>query len=1063
MSMASAQSVASKQSAAATQHAAVAPAADRPPGRTASPISGQLLGLQRTTGNAAVTHMLQGQRPPPSVQPAQAGWKDARAAHGVWNVGKTEVTGIRRYPLQLTGVGMKGAWLKPGGASAHLTSESAAHRAIALVPEHLSETDKVTVLLHFHGYADKPGRPYAGWREHTEDTIHPERTHTVRDVAQDRIEQQMHAAGDNQILGLLPVGGEESQFSSEKDAYNTFSGAAYLDAAIEKLVEVGALKHKVDIAGVILSAHSGGGLTVSSMLDATNAARAGQKPVGRRSTSGARIAEVALFEAIVNDGDYRKVKAWVEGEMNALANLLAGNRPVADKHAEIDKAPRFRAYYGSSYVNFHLELRKAIDHWYDQSFTGSEKAGQRRTNKEVLGPFYSQFVPLFQVIHVGGVGHEEIVRGHALSDKDAADAGSLTDALKAFRHPSASQIPGLGTSAKSAPAKTPAKAKHAPAGEAGPAKKKISDAPKARPKGGTSTPATGASSDTVVTFGPNAKPEAVAAPSLAILKDVISAAGLREAQISSTARSPADQARVMYQNLVKVGVEAQKKLYEPAGDKVIDVFVELRKQGKSPKEIQDGMRDKIIELGPSNVSRHCGDYHVLNVFDVAPSSLGGSKAREAFNAAAKAEEGKRVSKYIPHPPDPGYHFEIKPSGGVGSHATGGGSAGTPAHDEPKLHTDVPKATGGRADKDSSSAAKAALSPARRWKASDATAEYSVSAEEAAFIKTQTPKERAADQAKLKAGKDRLKELRKRAKAGPLGDADKAELSELAALEARVKKASLVLHKKDVEEVLRAAGFSVHDWYSEIVNVTFLGIPLRVHKLLAERLDRAQASLLADAKVNPKKVDADTLRGQLGMDPSASSLRAPAPAVGGKRLSLHTFGLAVDLSYAGNPFIGNESSEAATVIKRATSLVLNSPVDVTGEGLSTKEAFAVLKGASDALATYFSYRSKDKKDALEAKLKDRVARRGEPTDYAGWLSQIKADHKRLAGRGDFSGHSDPAKGFLEFQESVVMALAAAGLTWGGTYNGPKDLMHFDLRNGNPAAIVDKERKSDTPDI
>jgi hypothetical protein len=380
-----------------------------------------------------------------------------------------------------------------------------------------------------------------------------------------------------------------------------------------------------------------------------------------------------------------------------------------------------------------------------------------------------------------------------------------------------------------------------------------------------------------------------------------------------------------------------------------------------------------------------------------------------------------------------------------------------------LHPDVPKAAGGRADKDSSSAVKAALSAARRWKASDATAEYSVSAEEAAFIKTQTPKERAADQAKLKAGKDRLKELRKRAKAGPLGDADKAELSELAALEARANKASLVLHKKDVEEVLRAAGFSVHDWYSEIVNVTFLGIPLRVHKLLAERLDRAQASLLADAKVNPKKVDADTLRGQLGMDPSASSIRAPAPAVGGKSLSMHTFGLAVDLNYAGNPFIGNESSEAATVIKRATSLVLNSPVDVTGKGLSTKEAFAVLKGASEALATYFSYRSKDKKDALEAKLKDRVTRKGEPTDYAGWLSQIKADHKRLVGRGDFSGHNDPAKGFLEFQESVVMALAAAGLTWGGTYNGPKDMMHFDLRNGDPAGIVDKERKSDTPDI
>jgi len=41
----------------------------------------------------------------------------------------------------------------------------------------------------------------------------------------------MHAAGDDQIMGLLPVGGEQSQFSSDDDAYNTFSGATYLDVS----------------------------------------------------------------------------------------------------------------------------------------------------------------------------------------------------------------------------------------------------------------------------------------------------------------------------------------------------------------------------------------------------------------------------------------------------------------------------------------------------------------------------------------------------------------------------------------------------------------------------------------------------------------------------------------------------------------------------------------------------------------------------------------------------------------------------------------------------------------
>jgi hypothetical protein len=247
-----------------------------------------------------------------------------------------------------------------------------------------------------------------------------------------------------------------------------------------------------------------------------------------------------------------------------------------------------------------------------------------------------------------------------------------------------------------------------------------------------------------------------------------------------------------------------------------------------------------------------------------------------------------------------------------------------------------------------------------------------------------------------------------------------------------------------------------------VKVTFLGIGLRVHQLLAERLDSAQAALLGDATVNPGGADAATLGGQLGMYPSTSDLRAPAPAVGGTSLSLHTFGLAVDLNYTGNPFMGNAGPASARVVKRATSLVNDSPVNITDAGLGTKEAFEVLKGASDALVTYFSYRSKENRGALEDKLKGRVTRKGEPTDEPGWLHQIEVDYKALDGRGDFANHNDPAKGFLDFQKSVVLALSAAGLTWGGTYNGPKDMMHFDLRNSGDAALVDKRRKEHTPD-
>ena len=207
-----------------------------------------------------------------------------------------------------------------------------------------------------------------------------------------------------------------------------------------------------------------------------------------------------------------------------------------------------------------------------------------------------------------------------------------------------------------------------------------------RPAGPAVGPSSGKTAEVSITFGPNAKQDAVAASSIAILTDILRAAGLSKATITSTARTAADQARAMYQNLVGAGVAAQRALYGPAGRKVIDTYVALQKEGKSPKEIEDGMRDRIVEIGPSKVSRHCGDFKVLNVFDVGPLSLGGPKARKAFAEAAEAEVGKRVSKFIPWPKDPGDHLEIKPSSAPegATHA-----AAAPAVTAPKPATPEP--------------------------------------------------------------------------------------------------------------------------------------------------------------------------------------------------------------------------------------------------------------------------------------------------------------------------------------------------------------------------------------
>ena len=156
-----------------------------------------------------------------------------------------------------------------------------------------------------------------------------------------------------------------------------------------------------------------------------------------------------------------------------------------------------------------------------------------------------------------------------------------------------------------------------------------------------------------IRFGENAKSEDLTTLSRGVLVDVLRTAALRSALVSSTSRSPRDQARVMYDNLERHGVEHQKKLYGPAGDKVIDVYAASKRAGKRPEDIRFDMEEKIRDLGPSNVSRHAADPRLLNVFDVAPTSIGD---KAGFERAVKGD--RRVAKFLVPPTDPGYHLEV---------------------------------------------------------------------------------------------------------------------------------------------------------------------------------------------------------------------------------------------------------------------------------------------------------------------------------------------------------------------------------------------------------------------
>jgi RHS repeat-associated protein len=127
-----------------------------------------------------------------------------------------------------------------------------------------------------------------------------------------------------------------------------------------------------------------------------------------------------------------------------------------------------------------------------------------------------------------------------------------------------------------------------------------------------------------------------------VLSDIMNASGNSSYRITSTTRSPEDQARIMYDNISKYGKNAQKKLYGSLGDQVIDMYPD-----------KSLMLSKIIEVGPSGVSKHCGDPSLINVIDISPGSI---QNRSSFEEAVRTNSA--VSRYYMPPTDPAYHLEI---------------------------------------------------------------------------------------------------------------------------------------------------------------------------------------------------------------------------------------------------------------------------------------------------------------------------------------------------------------------------------------------------------------------
>lgn len=131
----------------------------------------------------------------------------------------------------------------------------------------------------------------------------------------------------------------------------------------------------------------------------------------------------------------------------------------------------------------------------------------------------------------------------------------------------------------------------------------------------------GNSSVTIHFVGDTAVESGISQRTRTILEEVGAASKNNDIYITSTARTPAEQARIMYGNIARTGAAEQKGIYANAGDQVIDVYTAGQNAHKTQAQIIQEMEAKINELGPSSVSKHLADPTVMNTFDVSIQRL----------------------------------------------------------------------------------------------------------------------------------------------------------------------------------------------------------------------------------------------------------------------------------------------------------------------------------------------------------------------------------------------------------------------------------------------------------
>jgi hypothetical protein len=264
-----------------------------------APSVAAILGLQQSAGNSVVARLVAEGAPPRELARKGDGWGDARP--GGWNERSRRVGTTIRIPLE----GLSGGLADDDKRKS--SSEGAAHKAIAIVPDVVDWSSPVDVLLHFHGFG-------SGYRESTEKNQETP-AGAVRDVEESEIEQQLASTGLS-MVAILPQGTGSSGFS-------VADPAAYVGDAFKKMLDHLVITADAKPGRIVISGHSGGGVA------ATSSSKALQAQAGADETQWLAASPLFLFDAINGTGELGNVRNLLDGWLAEDIKILAAAGPRA--------------------------------------------------------------------------------------------------------------------------------------------------------------------------------------------------------------------------------------------------------------------------------------------------------------------------------------------------------------------------------------------------------------------------------------------------------------------------------------------------------------------------------------------------------------------------------------------------------------------------------------------------------------------------------------------------------------------------------------------------------------